>query len=231
MAVTNGALPGFGKPVTARTDLPSDKKFPIAILEHEGYEYPHLPLRFRAALTIDRGAVLPVREYAIMSLVEDITNKPNWHLKVFDDVIAAKWKHEMIHGEQSVVYTNHGGGSQAQNEEAGISSEDVSDDDLQDDASDTRSAQWSANSRGEIDVSQKMADWVINEVKYKANLLNQDNCIEALDGVWKSDTVVSSELKVALQEAVKSLEDVPEVSNFHSMLITGPFAKSHVSVV
>ncbi|KAL8800638.1 MAG: hypothetical protein Q9182_005051 [Xanthomendoza sp. 2 TL-2023] len=55
-----------------------------------------------------------------------------------------------------------------------------------------------------------MVDWAIAEVKYKAQIFNQVDCIEALDGVWKSDTIINEELRIALEVAVQSLEDVPE---------------------
>ncbi|KAL8676384.1 MAG: hypothetical protein Q9224_007293 [Gallowayella concinna] len=59
----------------------------------------------------------------------------------------------------------------------------------------------------------RMVDWAIAEVKYKAKILKQIDCIEALDGVWKSDTIINEELRTALDVAVWSLEDVPEVKS------------------
>lgn len=56
-----------------------------------------------------------------------------------------------------------------------------------------------------------MVDWAIAEVKYKPNLFNQFDCIEALDGIWKSDTIVPDELRAALEKAVQPLENIPEV--------------------
>ncbi|KAL8658464.1 MAG: hypothetical protein Q9202_007558 [Teloschistes flavicans] len=55
-----------------------------------------------------------------------------------------------------------------------------------------------------------MVDWAIAEVKYKAKLSTEIDCIEALDGIWKSDTIVKEELRRALMKAVQPLEDVPE---------------------
>ena len=66
-----------------------------------------------------------------------------------------------------------------------------------------------------------MVDWAIAEVRYKAEVFKRVNCIEALDGVWKSDTIVSNRLKLQLQAAVKSLEDVPEVSHMCNPAIKG----------
>jgi hypothetical protein len=61
------------------------------------------------------------------------------------------------------------------------------------------------------DVTQEMADWVIAELRYKAEGFKTVGAVSAYDGdVVKSDTVVSTELKKSLQDAAKDLEDVPE---------------------
>ena len=60
------------------------------------------------------------------------------------------------------------------------------------------------------DISSNMVDWCIEELRYKADVFKQINCIETLDGVWKSDTIISKELKSALQQAVAPLENIPE---------------------
>jgi hypothetical protein len=61
------------------------------------------------------------------------------------------------------------------------------------------------------DVTQEMADWVIAELRYKAEIFKTVGAVSAYDGdVVKSDTAVSTELKKSLQDAVKDLEDVPE---------------------
>lgn len=60
------------------------------------------------------------------------------------------------------------------------------------------------------DVTEKMVDWCIAELRYKATKFKRLNCVETLDGVWKSDTIVSDGLKDALKRAAVPLEDVPE---------------------
>ncbi len=40
--------------------------------------------------------MLLVREVAMMIVMERLTDKPNWHVKVFDDEIAGKWKAEAL---------------------------------------------------------------------------------------------------------------------------------------
>jgi hypothetical protein len=62
------------------------------------------------------------------------------------------------------------------------------------------------------DVTQSMVDWVIEELRYKAKIFKEAGTVIVYDGdVVKSDTAVPSVVKVALQQAVKVLEDIPEV--------------------
>ncbi|KAF0315041.1 DUF4246 domain-containing protein [Colletotrichum asianum] len=65
--------PGFGLGVNARPE----KMFPSAVLDWTAI-----------ALTLS--------ELVIMWFVEQITNIPDWHVKVFNDDIAAKWKVEVM---------------------------------------------------------------------------------------------------------------------------------------
>ncbi|KAJ0297072.1 hypothetical protein Brms1b_013642 [Colletotrichum noveboracense] len=65
--------PGFGLGVNAMPE----KMFPSAVLDW-------------TAIT------LTYSELAIMWFIEQITNKPDWHVKVFNDDIAAKWKAEVM---------------------------------------------------------------------------------------------------------------------------------------
>ncbi|KAI8269540.1 hypothetical protein K4K58_001209 [Colletotrichum sp. SAR11_239] len=65
--------PGFGLGVNAMPE----KMFPSAVLDW-------------TAIT------LTYSELAIMWFIEQITNKPDWHVKVFNDEIAAKWKAEVM---------------------------------------------------------------------------------------------------------------------------------------
>lgn len=50
----------------------------------------------------------------------------------------------------------------------------------------------------------------MEELKYKAEVYKTIACVETLDGVWKSDTIVPEDLKTALQKAVAPLENVPD---------------------
>lgn len=70
--------PGFGLPLRNNADESWPKnRFPTLLLEEW------------------RAATLTIREVFMLWVVEQITNKPNWHTKVFDDEILAKWKAEL----------------------------------------------------------------------------------------------------------------------------------------
>jgi hypothetical protein len=62
------------------------------------------------------------------------------------------------------------------------------------------------------DVTQKMMEWVIDELRYKASSFNKTGALSVYNGdVVKSDTAVSEATKKSLQSAVKVLEDIPEI--------------------
>ena len=57
------------------------------------------------------------------------------------------------------------------------------------------------------DVTQEMVDWVIAELRYKAQIFKTVGAISVYDGdVVKSDTAVRIEVKKALQAAVNDLD-------------------------
>lgn len=43
-----------------------------------------------------KSDLLPVRELAMLSVMEQLTDKPDWEKKVFDDAITAKWRDEAL---------------------------------------------------------------------------------------------------------------------------------------
>jgi hypothetical protein len=62
----------------------------------------------------------------------------------------------------------------------------------------------------DLDFTQKMADYCVEELKYKAQILKQTGFIGIYNGdVIKSDTAISAELQSSLKAAVASLENVP----------------------
>jgi hypothetical protein len=50
--------------------------------------------------------LLPIREVAMMLLMDRLTDKPNWHEKVFNDAIVTKWRDEALTQDEDDVYDN-----------------------------------------------------------------------------------------------------------------------------
>lgn len=62
------------------------------------------------------------------------------------------------------------------------------------------------------DVSQKMANWVIAELRWRAESFKKTGAITVYNGdVVKSDVAIPESIKKALQEKARRLEDVPEI--------------------
>lgn len=59
------------------------------------------------------------------------------------------------------------------------------------------------------EVSQPMADWIIAELQYKAQIFRDTGCISVYSGdVVKSDNAVPFSVRTALNSAVRPLEEV-----------------------
>ncbi|KAF8061710.1 hypothetical protein FPV67DRAFT_1609365 [Lyophyllum atratum] len=96
--------------------------------------------------------------------MDHLTDKPAWHVKVFDETITSKWKAEGL-------------------------AEDHDDD---------------------RDMTEKMFDWCIAELQYKAKIYEKAGTVTVYNGdVVKSDIAIPNTLKEALNEAVAPLEQVP----------------------
>ncbi|GLB35536.1 putative protein of unknown function (DUF4246) [Lyophyllum shimeji] len=148
-------LPGFGLPLN----------FTPRLKDGDGR------VLFRNALDgkdlLDGVAQLPLttlREFTMLQFMNYITDKPEWHRKVFDETITSKWKAEAL-------------------------SEDDPD----------------------MDMTEKMVDWCIAEVQYKAELFEKTGFVTVYNGdVVKSDSAIPDTLKEALRAATALLEQVPD---------------------
>ncbi|KAG5639577.1 hypothetical protein H0H81_010778 [Sphagnurus paluster] len=74
------------------------------------------------------------------------------------------------------------------------------------------SAKWGTEAiAGDMQMSQKMIDWCLAELRYKAKIFSQTGAVSVYTGdVVKSDTVISPALQEALKNGVAALESVPE---------------------
>ncbi|KAL2753308.1 hypothetical protein ACRALDRAFT_2029173 [Sodiomyces alcalophilus JCM 7366] len=87
-------LPGFGLPLKS---IPSDDKA------------GPLPVFPSPLLGTWQASTLTIRELYMLWFVEQITNKPDWHIKVFNDEIVSKWKDEIANVDWiSAVGYEHG---------------------------------------------------------------------------------------------------------------------------
>ncbi|EDR01452.1 uncharacterized protein LACBIDRAFT_295569 [Laccaria bicolor S238N-H82] len=133
-------LPGFGLPLNYRFSR-----------RHSRYTPHRLPLT-------------TLREFTMLQIMNAVTDKPDWHVKIQDKKIASKWKAEIL-GDKNK------------------------------------------------DVTEAMANWCIEELKHKAILFHNspNGGIRVYNGdVIKSDTAVPESVRLALVEAVKPLEDIPD---------------------
>ncbi|KAF8638672.1 hypothetical protein AX17_002033 [Amanita inopinata Kibby_2008] len=97
----------------------------------------------------------------MLQFMNVLTDKPDWHKKVFNEEIANKWKNEILETE-------------------------------------------------DIDITQAMVDWCIEELRYKAKIFENTGTVTVYDAnVVKSDIAVPQEIKEALKNAVHPLENVP----------------------
>ena len=62
---------------------------------------------------------------------------------------------------------------------------------------------------GERRISGANLSKCIAELRHKAKLFHESQLVEALDGIYKSDTIVPESLRQALLKAVAPLENVP----------------------
>ncbi|KAK7745088.1 hypothetical protein SLS53_003323 [Cytospora paraplurivora] len=141
--------------------------------------------------------LLPIREVAMMGIMERLTDKKDWHRKVFDDAIVEKWREEaMAIPDEEFVKTAA-----------------------------TPSSEWNrgpikhlvngapriAESTKIKDVMSKDAfDYCIQELRSKAEYYDKTGIIPTLDAsatVVKSDILVKEDLRESLIKAFQKLQD------------------------
>ncbi|KAI1078347.1 hypothetical protein F5B20DRAFT_547833 [Whalleya microplaca] len=80
-----GAYPGFGLPLTLN---PQDTAW-----EDDGCFFP---VGSHTNCQGSQSKMLPVREVAMMMVMDRLSDKRDWHNKVFDDTIVSKWREEAL---------------------------------------------------------------------------------------------------------------------------------------
>ena len=51
-----------------------------------------------------QSELLPVREVAMMMLMDRLTDTPNWHEAVFDNAVVARWRTEALTQPEDAIY-------------------------------------------------------------------------------------------------------------------------------
>ncbi|KAJ9385537.1 hypothetical protein DTO063F5_4130 [Paecilomyces variotii] len=154
-------LPGYGLPLDY---VPKAKNlygvevkslFPTALDDRDiGNGYINQPL-------------LPLREIEMMKAMENLTENEQWHVKVYDDVIANRWKKEIMDSS--------------------------------------------------IEITPLMADWIIEELRFKAKIYERSKAIGFYNGdVTKSDDIIDPALRNRLLETSKGLEDPQQHLNAYT---------------
>ncbi|KAM0261009.1 hypothetical protein ACHAQJ_002444 [Trichoderma viride] len=74
----------------------------------EYIKFDSLPHVYPIGMPQARGsssAILPIREVAMMLLMDNLTDKPNWHEKVFDEAIVEKWRQEAMNQSENSLFS------------------------------------------------------------------------------------------------------------------------------
>jgi hypothetical protein len=65
-------------------------------LRHNPQENSHYPIGAHGSCRGADSDMLPIRELAMMSIMDRLTDKEDWQKKVFDDEIVSKWREEAL---------------------------------------------------------------------------------------------------------------------------------------
>ncbi|KAK1226404.1 hypothetical protein PQX77_010615 [Marasmius sp. AFHP31] len=86
-------LPGFGLPVNA---MPQDT---YEMFNPKSKDLKHGRLCFPNPITTWAAPNITIGEKNMLAVMNEITDKPEWEVKVFDDAIVSKWKEEALSRE------------------------------------------------------------------------------------------------------------------------------------
>ncbi|RHZ65647.1 DUF4246 domain-containing protein [Aspergillus thermomutatus] len=76
---------------------------------------------------------------------------------------------------------------------------------------------WKKEAMGEEDITKNMADWIIEELQFKAIIYEHTQVVSLYNGdVTKSDHNVPESFRIQLKSATSALEEVPPVLKFYN---------------
>jgi hypothetical protein len=117
MATASRAPVRRGRTIMAKCFAPHHQRIDAGRRERAMYQYPGLglPLRYKpesfsgfypnsTSLYGSESELILVRELAMMGLMDTLTDKPDWHKKVFNDTIVEKWEKEALAIPDDTLY-------------------------------------------------------------------------------------------------------------------------------
>lgn len=143
--------------------------------------------------------MLPVREVAMMNIMDQLTDKPDWHQKVFDDDIVAKWKREALDIPDEALWKQALADKGVRYWRQGPQVNLINGDDF--------AGQSLVQPTGIM--SGDAFDYCVKELRQKARYYEKSKIVPTLDAcasVAKSDALVSPELRDALRDAFDQLK-------------------------
>ncbi|EHK15597.1 uncharacterized protein TRIVIDRAFT_37955 [Trichoderma virens Gv29-8] len=141
------------------------------------------PLGLHAECVDSNSALLPVREVAMMNIMERLTDKENWHKMIFDDEIVKQWREEALKHPNKLYW------KQATDNKGANAINDVR--------------------RPPAIMDTATFGYCVKELRNKSNYYIETGIIPTLDAsatIVKSDLLVQAGLRVELQEAFNKLK-------------------------
>ncbi|KAF3005687.1 hypothetical protein E8E13_005113 [Curvularia kusanoi] len=69
---------------------------PLREYSQSRFEFPFFPIGAHASCYNSQSLPLPVREVAMMSVMDTLTDKAGWHIKINDETVVAQWRAEAL---------------------------------------------------------------------------------------------------------------------------------------
>jgi hypothetical protein len=76
--------------------MPNYPGLGLPLRPDQGTEYGHYPIGAHGSCHGAHSDMLPIRELAMMSIMDRLTDKEDWQKKVFDDEVVSKWREEAL---------------------------------------------------------------------------------------------------------------------------------------
>ncbi|KAL7906919.1 hypothetical protein GGI35DRAFT_457226 [Trichoderma velutinum] len=141
------------------------------------------PLGLHANCSDSHSALLPVREVAMMNIMERLTDKENWYKMIFDDEIVKQWREEALE-HPNILYWK-----QATDNKGANAIDDVR--------------------RPPAIMDAATFDYCVKELRNKSNYYIETGIIPTLDAsatIVKSDMLIPVGLRAELQNAFNKLK-------------------------